>query len=227
MARRLYECDKPNCYFRLLLWEHESGDHQCPDPGGHTHYGLSVTMSLVSQCWEDLDGIMDQLMNPAGKVENPRLGESIWRTTDDHIKYERLRGQARGMAVLLARFMVPHFRTPDEIAAEAKRRWKCRQNGEDHTTAGLGSRSYDFPSDDKYKAKQPVAPLHKPRGPRQSNRTDDSQSKSLTAARAPQRDIPAAVRAGIIGAKGQMSSADLAMIYQLDKADVEAVWSQA
>ena len=227
MGRRLFKCEKPHCYFRLLLWEHESSDHQCPDPGGSTHYGLSVTMSLVSDCWEDLDKIMDQLMNPVGRVRNPQLGQSLWRTADDHIKNERLRGEARGMAVLLARFMVPFFRTPDEIALEAKRRWKCRQNGEDYTTAGLGSRSYDFPSDDKYKAKPPVAPIHKARSPRQSNGPAGGKSKPLTAARPPQRVIPDAVRAGIIGAKGQMSADDLAMIYQLDKADIEQVWSQA
>lgn len=227
MGRRLYECPEQGCWYRLLLWEHESNDHLCPH-GGDTHYGLSVTMSLVSQCWEDLDAIMDQIMSDTGKVENPQLGKSIWRTADDHIKHERLKGQARGMAVLLARFMVPFFSTDREIAAEAKRRWEARQRNEDYVTPGLGSRSFEFPSDDKYKGKPPEAPLHKPtaRSPRSSNRPANSGAKSLTAARV-SSSLPEAVKKGIIGAKGQMTSEELAMVYQITATEVELVWASA
>jgi hypothetical protein len=183
-------------------------------------------MSLVSQCWEDLDKIMDQIMNPLGKVESPRLGESIWRTTDDHIKHERLRGEARGMAVLLARFMVPFFRTDREIAAEAKRRWEARQRNEDYVTPGLGSRSFEFPSDDKYKGKPPVATIHKPRGVDSgAGRTASRPARALTTASKPEvQKVSEAVKKGIIGAKGQMTSEELAMVYQISKATVEGIW---
>lgn len=224
MSRYLYQCSEPGCWYRLLLEEFESWAHKCPH-GGDTHYGLSVTMSLVSQCWEDLDELMDQLMIPAGKVENPKLGQSIWRSTDDHIKYERVKGQARGMAVLLARFMVPFFSTPDDIAKEAKRRWEARQRGEDYETPGLGSRKFEFPSDDKYKGRTPVATLgtRKSAGARWKTPTREAVSKDaeLPFGKLSERD-----RAAILGMKDKMTEDELASIYGTNNGMIRKIWAE-
>lgn len=224
MARVLYECPKPGCMYRLLLWEYEDPSHRCPH-GGYTKIGLSVTMSLVGQCWQDLDEIMDQLMSPEGKKENPQLGEYIWRSVDDHIKYERLRGQARGMAALLARFMVPFFRTPDEIAKEATRRYNARKSGDvSYETPGLAARKYEFPSDDKYRGVKIGADAGASAAPR---RASSPAKKALT--RRPLLPYGALTDveiAAIKRMKGQMTLDELSMIYSTTPEIVNKIWNE-
>lgn len=203
-SKYLYQCSEVGCWYRLLLKENESWTHNCPH-GADTHIGLSVTMTLVQQCWEDLDSIMDQLMDPTKKLKS-ELGKSIWRSVDDQIKYENLKGQARGMAVLLARFMVPFFRTADDIAKEAKRRHDHRQRGEDYETPGLNSRKYEFPSDNKYSIpKQKV--------------TSRASSRTTNAA------LSAADKIGIKSMKGIMKSEEIAAVYAISVDQVNALWS--
>jgi hypothetical protein len=224
MSRTLYECPEVGCWYRLALEEFESNEHKCPH-GGDTHYGLSVTMSLVSQCWEDLDELMDQIMSSSGKAVNPGLGESIWRSTDDHIKHERLRGQARGMSVLLARFMVPFFSTPDDIAKEAKRRYDARQRGEVYETPGLGSRKFEFPSDDKYKGITEGSLLD-------SRKASPARKRSLARASvSPDAGLPFGKltekeREAILRVKDLMTEDELASIYNTNTGMIRKIWGK-
>lgn len=184
-------------------------------------------MSLVGQCWEDLDAIMDKIMDPPGKAENPRLGESNWKSTDWLIKHHADRGQARGMAILLARFMVPFFRTPDDIAKEAKRRWECRQRGETPQTPGLDSRKYEFPSDDKYKGiREAIArpPVQRTvRGTRMLTRdsvlaVDDGNN--------PFGKLSEKDTESIRKTKGLMTADELASIYRTNSGMVRKIWGE-
>jgi hypothetical protein len=223
VAEYLYQCPARGCMYRLLLWENEATTHPCPY-GGHTHYGLSETMRLVEKCWIKLDAVMDKLMieTKAGKVDKPQLGESIWRSVDAQIKVERLKGEARGMAELLAEFMVPFFRTGDEIAAEAGRRWKARQSGEDYTTPGLGSRAFEFPQDDKYSSRKPAnAPAVGHAAVKATPRANGPVKSSL-----PFDPISAKDKAGIKAAKGLMSAEDLAVIYKTTAGMIRKIWTE-
>jgi len=179
-------------------------------------------MSIVSECWEELDRIMDQLMDPTKKIQNPPIGTSVWRSVDDQILHERLKGEARGMAKLLAKFMVPFFRTADEIAKEARVRYEKRLAGEHHTTVGLAERAYEFPSDDKYKSKPPVikgpisAPVAAPR-----KRAAPRKSPVL-----PFDPLSAEEKASIMKMKGLMTEDELAMIYKTRASVIRALWAE-
>lgn len=135
-------CEKKNCYYSVATKTYEEGvskyqTHTCPYIGGITHFGWTVTLTTLEKCWIKLDSTMTELME--GKYEND---------PDEKI---RLKGVCRGMAEVLAEFMGPHFRTPDEIAGEAKRRYDAKKAGEDYETPGLGQLRYQAPSgDNKY-----------------------------------------------------------------------------
>jgi hypothetical protein len=85
----------------------------------------------------------------------PTLLQQVWDMLDvevDLIYSERIefkdyhKHRARMIAEVLALFMPPHFRTPDEVAREGIKRYKAREAGDDrYETAGLGSRAFEPP----------------------------------------------------------------------------------
>lgn len=86
--------------------------------------------TLLEETWEMLDEVMDTLMD--GDL--------------DHDQVQRFRGEARGIAKVLANFMTLYFPTPDDIAREAKRRYEARKAGDkEYCTQGLGYRKTEFP----------------------------------------------------------------------------------
>ena len=128
----LFECDKPNCYRRFTLnspeeVERERENHKCPYWGGESKVSWSVTKTLVQQMWDLLDDVMNELMD----------------ATDEKEK-DFYKSRARAIAECIAIFMKPFFDTADEIAREAVRRHKARQDGDtEYETAGIGARRYE------------------------------------------------------------------------------------
>lgn len=87
--------------------------------------------SLLAQCWEEVDRLVEILMAPGvDKTE---------------IVYHQNSGRLLGMANLLALFMHPHLTTEKEILSEGVRRKKARDAGELYETAGIGSRRLEGP----------------------------------------------------------------------------------
>lgn len=100
-------------------------------PGGEKKVTNQVTAgpTLLQRTWDMLDEVMVAIMEPPGDPEKH----------DAQIR-------ARAIADVLAMFMVPHFKTRDEISAEAVRRYQAKQNGDtEYETPGLGSRRYEAP----------------------------------------------------------------------------------
>lgn len=123
----LFECPKENCYYRVVGSTEEVAKHNCPHIGD-TKIGWSMTKTLVAQVWDLLDDSMYEIM-----------------ARDDYPKKESDKARARAFAEVLAIFMVPHFRTADDIAREAMRRYKAQQAGEEYETPGLGTLKYMTP----------------------------------------------------------------------------------
>lgn len=128
----LLDCDEPHC-FRRLTFKSESEairdkeTHPCPWWGGQTKVAWSVTKTLVEQMWEKLDLSMDLIKDDS---------------QSDLVKHdEKIR--ARAISEMIAIFMAPFFTDANGVAAEAQKRWKARQAGEDYETPGLGHRRYE------------------------------------------------------------------------------------
>lgn len=83
--------------------------------------------SLLQRTWEKLDREVDAIKRP------------------DTIDPEYHKTRAVALAEVLAMFMVPYFSTTQEVSAEALRRWKARQNGEEYETLGLGAHALSLP----------------------------------------------------------------------------------
>jgi hypothetical protein len=106
-------------------------------PNGEKRMTVQMTAgpTLLQRTWDLLDAKMEVIM------VKPELGR------DDTTSWMEAKQQARGIAEVLAMFMVPHFSTADEIAREAVARYKARQSGDtEYETAGLGSRRYEPPA---------------------------------------------------------------------------------
>lgn len=104
--------------------------HTCPKPNGYTRIGWSVYgPSLLEQTWAELDAVTERLLNPSIIPEEHDVG------------------YARGLAFTLSLFMMPHFRTPKDVAREARKRWQMKQAGEEYVSPGLASRRYEAPPD--------------------------------------------------------------------------------
>lgn len=139
----LVECNKNDlCLLHITVKTYEEAvelekpeNHKCPRRG-ETNFGASVTQSLLEQAW----GILDQHMAMVQSIEK------------GHPERENWMNRCRGVAEVIALFMPPHFRTADEVAREAMKRWQAAQNGEPRRTAGLGDLKYTFPDDPKYKS---------------------------------------------------------------------------
>lgn len=94
-------------------------------------------MTLISQMWDEMDRVTEPLAQGQGS------------------EYDK--GYARGVAAMLALFMVPHFTTPDEIVREAVKRYKAKAANEEYETPGLGSRNMEPPPGSASKYVQPGA----------------------------------------------------------------------
>lgn len=159
-------CAVTGCYYSVAAKSNEEGVallrvHACPYIGGPTTLGWTVTLTTLEKCWIKLDAVMVELMEghyppiPTDESEDADFRENPERT--------RLKGVCRGMAEVLAEFMGPHFRTADEIAGEAKRRYDAKKAGEDYETAGLGQLRYQPPpGDNKYAPKAPATQSRNP-----------------------------------------------------------------
>lgn len=146
------ECERDNgCMFVVSATSEENGQvalalHTCP-MRGPTHKGLMVSVTLLEEVWEMLDGIIDRIMDPDTDPEEKR----------------DLQNQARGISRVIANFMEIYFPEPHQVSAEAKRRWDARQRGDDsYCTQGLGSRATEFPPGFRKEAEQ-KAPTPAPR----------------------------------------------------------------
>lgn len=148
------DCYRNGCYFIVSRSTEEDAEvalalHKCP-MRGPTKIGLMMNKTLLEQAWEILDEQVAIIMD-----------------NDPDSDIEAAKEQARGIAKVLAIFMVPHFHEPHEISAEARRRYQARQSGDEtYATAGLGSRSMEPPPGmDKYKSNTriitPPASKHK------------------------------------------------------------------
>lgn len=130
------------CLFTILTSSYDDAkkwdrpeQHGCPRRGP-TQFGASVTQTLLEQAWQILDSHMVQVQ--ALSKEHPQ--REVWMA------------RCRGVAEVIALFMPPHFRTADEVAREAMKRYQAAQSGEPRRTPGLGDLKYTFPSDPKYKS---------------------------------------------------------------------------
>ena len=110
---------------------------------------MSAGPTLLQRTWDLLDSKTEIIMMP-------RVGDENELSLQNRAE---ARHQARGIAEVLALFMVPHFTTADEIVREAVRRYKAKQAGDtEYETAGLGSRAWEPPpGDTKYKPVEQTA----------------------------------------------------------------------
>ena len=155
-------CIERNCNYSVAAKSYEAGvakytSHTCPYIGGPTSIGWSVTLTTLEKCWIKLDAVMVELM----EGNYPPMGQDA--SSPENPERVRLKGVCRGMAELLAEFMGPHFRTTDEIAGEAKRRYDAKKAGEPYETVGLGHlRLQGPPGENKYAPKPVTAPRAAP-----------------------------------------------------------------
>lgn len=156
-----------------------------------------MSQTLLEQAWEDLDEVMDVLMD--GNLDADQV--------------QRFRGEARGMAKLLARFMSPHLRTADDIAREAKRRYDARKAGEQYETPGLGHRRQEPPPGSPVRTAPASVSAGRATGPR------TKASKISTLSVEERTAIKAALNSGLFEVK------QLCDIYKLTPEDVESLRS--
>lgn len=148
-------CDKEKCYYSVSTKTYEEGvaqltQHACPYIGGPTKIGLLVSRTQLVQAWEKLDSAVAELIE--GKYPPIPTDESEDADFRENPEKTRLVGVCRGIAEMLAIFMQPHFDHPDQISAEAKRRYTAKKNGEDYTTPGLEPHHFAQPRSPEYKA---------------------------------------------------------------------------
>jgi hypothetical protein len=196
----LVECNRNDmCMFRLTFKTYEEAkrwddpkQHGCPRRGP-TGFGASVTQTLLEQAW----GILDQHMGIVQSIDKDHPERVIWMA------------RCRGVAEVLALFMPPHFRTADEIAREAMKRWQAAQNGEPRRTAGLGDLKYTFPDDPKYK--RPLA----------------QAAYKKAKAEAGQENVDPKTREDILVGKAFMTPQQLAEAFNLNIKTVEHILAEA
>lgn len=190
------ECEREGCGFHAAYRTEEAAQvalalHKCPYMSP-AKIGLLVSRTLLELSWDDLDEVMDVLMD--GNLDADQL--------------QRFRGEARGMAKILARFMSPHLRTADDIAREAKKRWEARKAGEDYETPGLGHRRQEPP---------PGAPVRAAPGPAQPSRTSSPRTKASKISSLTDQER-AAIK--FAAESGMFTHKQLADTYGISEADV-------
>ena len=190
----LYECGEKNCFYRVvtrtLEEAKEQNQHRCPS-GVTTNIGASLTQSILEKAWGELDRVVADL-----------------KSGRDDIERDFLRGKARGIAEVLALFMPPHFRTPDEIARESMKRWQAATADppQTHETPGLGSLRYTFPEDPKYKTALAQVAETKRRREKGTETISDE------------------VRADIVRYKGLFEADQVANLLEVSVQTVKRVW---
>lgn len=123
------------CFFNVSAVTEEEGQvklalHNCPHRGGPTKIGLMVSVTLLEQVWALLDECVDKIMEPDLPADEKN----------------DLQQQAKAYAKVICVFMEIYFPFPNEVSAEAKRRYQARVAGDTtYTTRGLGSRATEFP----------------------------------------------------------------------------------
>lgn len=190
----LYECGKPHCFYRVVTRTYEEAKeqnkHKCP-AGAETNIGASLTQSILEKAWQLLDEAMLDI-----------------KSGRDDLDRENVRGRARGIAEVLALFMPPHFRTPDEIAREALKRYQAATADppQEHETPGLGALRYVFPNDTKYKTALAQAAETKRRVEKGTEVLDDQK------------------RSDIIRLHGMFDAGQVAKMYDVGEKTVLNLW---
>jgi hypothetical protein len=128
----IFTCSKPNCWYSVSATTEaaaiERGKHKCPRVAGITHFGASVTLTLLEEAWIAAD----------------RVYERVSTEDLDDKKMLLLRGELNGYCKFLAMFSKPYFGTAKEVGDEIRKRHNMRTAGEDYETPGLGSRRYEL-----------------------------------------------------------------------------------
>lgn len=216
----LVTCTLRLCYLHVcrpnseLATEHER-NHKCPEPGGSTHYSWEITMTLVEKMWELLDSEYE-LLEEARILSNGN-GEG----------YAAIKGRLRGMAIMTALFMSPHFGDANEIAREIMNRKRMRDACEPYETPGIGSRRYEMPRYEpsaEHKATQTQRASVQEIAARDVPRTHQ-QPKAKPVAKIV--GIDAETRAAIAGLKGFAEANEVATIYGVAVEDVETIWGDS
>ena len=135
-GKKVFQCPEKWCTYRVTLPPDGSNKkHPCPYLGGTTV--IRSFMSLLSQVWEELDKVTEQIIDGKDFIQPEEV--------------THLKGQAVGLAKTIVIFHRPFF---DEgvkaVSAEALKRYKAKKAGEQYETIGLNERRYEMPTSDKY-----------------------------------------------------------------------------
>ena len=200
----IFDCPEKWCFYYVYVKDQDAYDkakttHKCPYPGGTRTYGPEYTMSLLSEIWDELDRTVEYLK------EQPQA--------DDH---EFKKAYALGLSYTLAKFMVPYFRTTEEVSREALKRYKNRKEGVAYDSPGLGSLKY-------------VPPVEAPQNkyPELYAREVPARKKTSAprSATAVTRELNEKELHGIRNGKGFFPAADVARMYSIPEAQVEEIWA--
>jgi hypothetical protein len=217
------KCPNRNCYFnRCAKSMHDALDlldnHECPYVNGNTTLGWSIVATLVERLWELADKSYDELKeqekNWVDEETSPRVSA-------------RARGELNAYCKSIAIFMVPHFRTAKEVAAELAKRYEARQKEEEYETPGLGSLRTLPPPDSlpKYqdlKSKKPN--LKATTNPIPNPPTEDMHPTRKTRYNTLKHDEWEAVRK--LGKDNGMFTAEkLAKMYKCSVEEIERAWN--
>ena len=124
--------------------------------------------TLLQQLWAEMDRVTTRLLLP--EVFEKQVADAIeagHMVQHDLSSREELIARARGIAYALSLFMVPHFKSEDDIVREAAKRVRAKyteDNSEPGTftpyeTPGLGSLVYQPPpGDNKYARTESAKP---------------------------------------------------------------------
>lgn len=182
-----YNCRQAHCHFVVASRTQDPVAHSCPYPGGTTTYGPEYTMSLLSECWEHLDSVVARI------IEEPNSHDAEYN-----------KAYANGLAYMLAKFMNPHFTTPQEISKEAAKRYKNRKAGVEYETPGIGSQRYIPP-----RLAEPTKRAPLTRSTQQVRALSEKETQ------------------GILNGKDFFPAEQVAQMYSVPVAEVERLWASA
>lgn len=159
----LFKCEVLGCHYSVCIKTFEEGEqqhftHQCPRRGPNVLAGKSI----LEQAWNQLDHAVEQIVS---MQKNPDLKTSL----------AEVKSAARGKAEIIALFMVPHFRTADDVSREAMRRYKLKQAGEEVITPGIGMGRMIMPQTARTHAK----PVSSPPAEKPKHNLSDQEVKAI------------------------------------------------
>jgi hypothetical protein len=191
----IFKCTVQHCYYHVSVkdqthYDHVQADHGCPNQCGTTTYGGTITVSLLTDIWEELDKAVAYL-----------------RAEPNGSQAEYYKAYASGLSFTLAKFMVPHFRTHEDISREALKRYKMRMDGIAYETPGLAQRKYEIPAEWKLKTVNPDKPERATRSTQMVKQLNDKELM------------------GIRNGKGFFDAGTVATMYQVPVATIEQIWS--